>query len=232
MIAYTGSGPLLRQAQIATHGRIMSVKEVPEPVRWHLFAGYTTSSTMMRDGLRMCWQVVFHPNSAFAAIRDDYRKYFPFSIGLALLMIIPYSVVLQLGTSGAGYQIIESLGWAAFGVVAYIGAVYLIGIVWSGNPNWMKVFTVMCYTYAAAIAAAIVLVPAILLTSIIFLIFGAYYATGVLMIAEVAWLVIINIKAVKVVNGFGTAKAFVIVVLAFMVFGVLSLALPLTPYLT
>lgn len=141
-----------------------------------------------------------------------------------MVMIIPHALVRQLSMSGAWYQIIENLGWAAFGVVAYIGAVYLVGRVWGGNPDWGEVFTVMCYTYAAAIAAAIVLVPAILLTTIIF----AHYATGVLVIAEAIWLVIINIKAVKVVNGFGTAKAFVIVVLAFVV----SFALPLMPYFT
>lgn len=172
---------------------------------------------MIRDSLRMCWQVVFHPNSAFATIRDNDRKYFPPSIGLILVVIISYGV---LGSSlGDRYQIIENLGWAALSIVAYAGVVYLVGRVWGGNYNLRKVFTVMFYTSAADIAVAIVLVPVQLLIP-----FGA--SIPAVLIAA-AWVLIIHIKAVKVVNGFGTAKAFAIVVLARVCF----IALLILPYM-
>lgn len=43
--------------------------------------------------------------------------------------------------------------------------------------------------------------------------------------AVVVWVVIVTIKAVKVVNGFGTAKAFGIIVLAFVSSAALTVSL-------
>ena len=191
---------------------------------------------MIRDGLNMCLQVIIHPNSAFAAIRDNDRKYFQFSIGIVLLLVIlPNALITTLSVAifpGAfdatsydvAYSVAATLGVNALSAIAYAGIIYLSGRTWSGNSNWRKVFTVIFYTYVIEIPAVFVVVTVTLLSIPL----GLYMMSPTLVatVAVVVWVVIITIKAVKVVNGFGTAKAFGIIVLAFV--GSVALTVPLS----
>lgn len=202
----------------------------------YLYARSLTLYMIMRDGLNMCLQVIIHPNSAFAAIRDNDRKYFQFSIGIVLsLVILPNALIPVLSVvifPGAfdttsyvvAYSVAASLGLNALSAIAYAGVIYLSGRVWGGNFNWRKVFTVIFYTYVIEIPAVFVVVTLGLLNIPL----GLYMITPTLAatVAVVVWMVVITIKAIKVVNGFGTAKAFGIIVLAFM--GSAALTVPLS----
>ncbi len=191
---------------------------------------------MIRDGLNMCLQVIIHPNSAFAAIRDNDRKYFQFSIGIVLLLVILPNVLITIlsvvispdafdtTSYDMAYLVAATLGVNALSAIAYAGIIYLSGRAWGGNSNWRKVFTVIFYTYVIEIPAVFVVVAVVLLSIPL----GLYMISPTLTatVAVVVWVVIITIKAVKVVNGFGTAKAFGIIVLAFV--GSVALTVPLS----
>lgn len=191
---------------------------------------------MMRDGLNMCLQVIIHPNSAFTAIRDNDQKYFPFSIGIVLLLVIlPNALITALSvvtfpgafdtaSHAVAYSVAANLGVNALSAIAYVGIIYLSGRVWGGNFNWRTVFTVIFYTYAIEIPAVFVVVAVGLLSIPL----GLYMLTPTLAAtaAVAVWVIIITIKAVKVVNGFSTAKAFGIIVLAFV--GSVALTVPLS----
>lgn len=186
---------------------------------------------MMRDGLNMCLQVILHPNSAFAAIRDNDQKYFQFSIGIVLLLaILPSALITTLSAvifpdtfDTMAYSVAADLGLTALGAIAYVGIIYLSGSAWGGNSNWRKVFTVIFYTYVIEIPAAFVVVAVTLLSIPL----GLYMITPTMAAsaAVVVWVVIVTIKAVKVVNGFGTAKAFGIIVLAIVSSAALTVSL-------
>ena len=177
---------------------------------------------MIRDGLNMCLQVILHPNSAFAAIRDNDQKYFQFSIGIVLsLVILPSALTTALSVvispdafDTLAYSFAADIGLTALGATAYTGIIYLSGRKWGGNSNWRKVFPVIFFTYVIEIPAAFVVVAVTLLSIPL----GLYMIIPTMAVSAAAavWVVIITIKAVKVVNGFGTAKAFGIIVLAFV----------------
>lgn len=177
---------------------------------------------MIRDGLNMCLQVILHPNSAFATIRDNDQKYFQFSIGIVLsLVILPSALTTALSAAISpdafdtlAYSVAADIGLTALGAAAYTGIIYLSGRRWGGNSNWRKVLSVIFFTYVIEIPAAFVVVAVTLLSIPL----GLYMITPTMAVSAAAavWVVIITIKAVKVVNGFGTAKAFGIIVLAFV----------------
>ena len=205
---------------------------------WYFYVRYLTLPVMIRDGLNMCLQVILHPNSAFAAIRDNDHKYFQFSIGIVLsLVILPNALITVLSavtfpgafdtTSYAvAYSVAANLGLNALSTAAYAGIIYLSGRAWGGNSNWRKAFTVIFYTYVIEIPAVFVVVAVTLLSIPL----GLYMITPTLAAtaAVVVWVVMVTIKAVKVVNGFGTAKALGIIVLAFVGSVALTVSLSIT----
>lgn len=165
----------------------------------------------MLEELEMAFQVIMRPNSAFAALRDDDRRYFRPSIVVMLLTSI---VGVGLGSAIpaiAGQQIVNvavAFGLTVLGVVANAGTIYLIGRALGGNKNWRKVLTVLFYVNIVGIPSATVSSASSLLPP------GLQGVAFVMVAAILAWVVIINVKAVKVLNGFGTAKAFGILILS------------------
>lgn len=163
----------------------------------------------MLDKLEMASQVIMHPNSALAALRDDGHRYFRPSIAVMLLTSI---VGVGLGSTIpaiAGQQTMNAVaifGLTILGVVANAGTIYLIGRVLGGNKSWRKVLTVLFYVNIVEIPAAAVLSTSSILPPGLL---------SLVMVAAVfAWVVIIYVKAVKVLNGFSTARAFGILVLS------------------
>ena len=175
----------------------------------------------MLDELVMAFQVIIRPNSAFATLRDDDHRYFWPSIVVMLLT----SIVMVLLTSIADTDLDSTMppttvqqtlvdtityGLAILAVVAYAGTVYLIGRALGGNKSWRKVLTVLFY-------ASIVGIPAGAVLSLQFLLPPSFLGVALgMMVAVSIWAVIICVKAVKVLNGFGTAKAFGIMILSEM----------------
>ena len=108
---------------------------------------------------------------------------------------------------------------------------YFIGKKLGGNSNWKKVFSVFFHTYVPAIPTSIIIgglvflmwssltsiEPSLLLSpedndeQILHLLGPMLTYVGILALVGiffVVWIVIISVKAIKVLNDFGTGKAF------------------------
>ena len=132
----------------------------------------------------------------------------------------------------------------AFGVVS-AGLLYFIGKKIGGNNNWKKVFTVFFHTYVPTIPLFIIIFILFFLmldsfTEIDPLFFQmlsgdedkvlsllgptlGYMGLLVLVtIVFVIWLFIISVKAVKILNGFSTGKAFGLIILVMFITSIVT----------
>ena len=117
---------------------------------------------------------------------------------------------------------------------------YFIGKKLGGNTSWKKVFSVLFYAYVPVIPMMMVLSvlmflmwgsltaidPSYLMESdadeseIFSLIGPALVYVGLMAIAAIGfmiWIFVVSVKAVKTVHGFGTAKAFGLVILVIVI---------------
>ena len=131
------------------------------------------------------------------------------------------------------------------GLVSF-ASVYLIGKKIGGNKDWKKVFGVLFHTYVPAIPMMIII------SAFVFLMWGSFaeidpsflmsenvdeekvlnvlgpmivYAilVGVFAIAFMVWIIVISVKAIKVVNGFETGKAFGLLILVMIIASLVSI---------
>ena len=181
----------------------------------------------MLNELAMVYQVIRRPNSAFAALRDDDRRYFLPSIVVMLLTSVVYYGIISASPEPADKQavdVVAGIGVTILGTVAYVGITYLIGRALGGNKNWRKVLTVLFYANIIYIPATIIYFVQYAPGSFLFLSF-VWWAGYITAIVFVIWLVVVHVKAIKVLNGFGTAKAFGILILPWVI--QLSLVIPI-----
>ena len=188
------------------------------------------SASHMPSGLGIILRVIVAPNSAFAEIRDNAARYFPWSLGivvfvgiLSTIMEDPWALLFDVFeyTSGiaAGLAAIIAINIAVF--FAFTAVIYLIGRLLGGNRNWKQVFSVISY---AEIIWIPIIVTNMLVGDISFIAFWGRVGIVVLILL-IVWVAVVAVKAVKVVNGFGTAKAFGLVVLAEVIILVVYLSL-------
>ena len=131
------------------------------------------------------------------------------------------------------------------GIVSF-AIIYFIGKKLDGNKNWKKVLAVIFHTYVPAIPVSIVLAALVFLmwTSLaeidpsylispdadekqILSVIGPMLSYVVILVilgvAFLVWIIVISVKAIKVVNEFGTAKAFGLLILAMIISSVVSI---------
>lgn len=131
------------------------------------------------------------------------------------------------------------------GVVTFV-SVYFIGKKLGGNKDWKKVFTVIFHTYVPAIPMMLIISLFVFLMwdslaeinpthfmsddldeEQIFDVFAplALYGSlvGVFAIAFLVWIIVISVKAIKVVNGFETGKAFGLLILVMIITSIVSM---------
>ena len=172
--------------------------------------------------LAMAFQVVRRPNSAFATLRDNDHLYFQSSIMVMLSISIVYTGLGLVMPELAGQHTVHvaNSGLAILGGVTTVGTIYLIGRALGGNKNWRKVFTVLFYVEIIYIPVQIVSLLLSLTSSPMLSTTSYSQSLGLLtMVGPVAlglfiWAIVIGVKAIKVLNGFGTAKAFGILLLS------------------
>lgn len=165
----------------------------------------------MLNDLALALQVIIRPNQTFATLRDNDHQYFLPSIVVVLLLAVVYAVLDSAAPPIAGQQATNaaaSFGLTIIGIVASAGTLYIIGKALGGNKSWRKVFTVIFYAEVVGIP---MVVASVLLSLLPLSLQGAAF---VMMIAVLIWAIIIGVKATKVLNGFGTAKAFGILILS------------------
>ena len=168
--------------------------------------------------LAMAFQVVRRPNSAFATLRDNDHLYFQSSVMVMLSVSIVYTGLGLASSELAGQQTVDvatSLGLAILGGVTTAGTVYLIGRAFGGNKSWRKVLTTLFYAEIIWIPMQVVSLPLSLLSHIPSL--GLQAMVGTVALGVFIWAVIVIVKAIKVLNGFDTAKAFGILILTMVI---------------
>lgn len=146
--------------------------------------------------------------------------------------------VANLPTEGVDIVWAMAVGFLK-GIVSFV-VIYFIGTKIGGNKNWKKVFSVLFHTYVPVIPMMIILsVLVFLMWSSLAEIDPSYllspdvdeqqilssigpmivYAilVGVFAIAFMVWIIVISVKAVKIVNGFETGKALGLLILVMII---------------
>ena len=129
----------------------------------------------------------------------------------------------------------------------FISAVlfYFIGKKIGGNTNWKKVFSVIFHTHVPLIPMSVILSILLFLMmdsiasidsslfieidedeeqilSLVGPILGYVGLFVIVAIAFVAWIFVVSVKAVKTVNGFGTAKALGLIILVMIISSIVT----------
>ncbi|MGI9567823.1 MAG: YIP1 family protein [Nitrosopumilus sp.] len=153
---------------------------------------------------------------------------------------------VNLPTDGSDVILAGAVGILK-GIVSF-ASLYYIGIKLGGNTNWKKVFSVFFHTYVPVIPMMIVLSvlvffmwsslaeidPSYLMSpdideeealSVIGPMLGYVGLIFVAVIAFMAWIIVISVKAIKTVDGFETGKAFGLLILVMIISSVVSFVL-------
>jgi len=155
-----------------------------------------------------------------------------------------FEVDADLPTEGVDVILVIAVGFLK-GIVSFV-ALYFIGKKLGGNTSWKKVFSVIFHTYVP-------LIPMLFILSVlVFLMWGSLAETdpsylmppdadeekvlsalgpilayaillGIFAIAFIVWIIVISVKAIKIVNGFDTGKAFGILVLIMIITSAVSI---------
>ena len=170
----------------------------------------------MLNELAMVYQVIRRPNSAFAALRDDDRRYFLPSIVVMLLTSVVHFGTISAYPEYTDEQAVDAITRicvAILGAFTIAGIPYLIGRALGGNKSWRKGLTVLFY-------ASILWIP----TTITYFVpdtseslSSVWHAISSIALLFFIWVVVVHVKAIKVLNGFGTARAFGILVLSWVI---------------
>ena len=149
----------------------------------------------------------------------------------------------SLPTENADMILAAAIGFLK-GIVLFV-ALYFIGKKLGGNTNWKKVFSVIFHTYVPVIPMMMIISilvflmwislaeidPAYLrsldvdeqeILSVIGPMVGYAILVGVFAIAFMVWIVVISVKAIKIVNGFETGKAFGLLILVMIITSAVS----------
>ena len=170
----------------------------------------------MLAGLVMILRVIIAPNSAFAEIRDNADRYFPWSLGIVVFMAILFAVTDPL-TPFAKDQSNIAIDMAVSILGSFVSAavIYLFGRLFGGNKNWKQVFSAIFYAQIIAIPIPVVSTLAGQTASLSP--FSGLLLAIAVVVPAIVWAVIVMVKSVKVINGFGTAKAFGLIVLSIVI---------------
>lgn len=192
----------------------------------------------MLSGLDVALRMITAPNSAFVHIRDNSGQYFAWSIGIFVLGSISLSVSFALLDQTLGYweDMVLYMGIDLLVGIVFAVVIYLVGRQLGGNGMWRTVFSAIFYTNVLVFPFALFVAVTLLAAGVStwpFLVDADTWDSesiddmldllgylAVLIVGSIAfavWIVIVLIKAVKTVNGFGTTKAFGLIVLALLV---------------
>lgn len=207
----------------------------------------------MLSGLGVALRVMTAPNSAFAQIRDNDGRYFAWSVGVFVLGSLLGSILFApLDPASEEWEgAVLFAGVNLLTGMIFPAVIYLVGRRFGGNESWRKVFSVIFYTYVLIFPAFVAFVVLTLLAggfsmwallaemgqpdffespeavdrarTLMDVVLGYVGLLGIGAFAFAAWVVVVSVKAVKAVNGFGTAKAFGLIVLALAVSAVAAM---------
>lgn len=176
-------------------------------------------------------KVILCTNSAFREILAHSERYFALSIVIYATSVILHTILLiplHYTTQDTGVSVI-------FGILSgllSLFVIYLIGSGMSGNSNAREYISVMFFAHIYAIPMFFALVILMLATTSTITPYAVVDPVGFipLVICYVLfsiWGLVLLVKAVKIINDFGTLKAFLLLVVGYVVS-----ALILTPFMS
>ena len=194
----------------------------------------------MLSGMGVAIRVITAPNSAFAHIRDGDGGYLGWSVGIFVFSSVLWSFLAAPLDTDYEYwgALAVNLGMSLLVNLVFAAVIHLVGRRLGGNNMWRTVFSAVFYTNVIALVFALFAVLVLLAggvslwalltnadssgpypwpTGDLFELLGYLAVLVAGIIAFVVWVAVVLVKAVKTVNGFGTAKAFGLVVLAMAV---------------
>ena len=193
------------------------------------------------------------PNQSLRKICDNEDKYMVSSVILLILASV-FSIDMASGPLDENITSVKQFGvWVSddpvywiissvfglLGGIALIAIIFMIGKKLGGIGSFKKIFTVMSH------ATLPVIIGGIIISAIFFVLsstvsdnideadpkfqhFGLVSYLGVMVPLSI-WSLIISIKALKIANGFGTGRAFGIILLASLAFLVILIPLNWVP---
>lgn len=174
--------------------------------------------------------VITSPNATFARISEDADAYlvqavavFLVSSVLGAVIIIPYGAAFGYdGKPDIGQSLIHLASVLVSGAIAPL-VVHLVGLRWGGSPHWKQTFVVLFHVNVLLVVAAVPVAVLVLVASaesgtqydVSALQYDVPYAYAYysIVVAISVWILVVTVKAIKVVHSFGTAKALGVIML-------------------
>lgn len=199
---------------------------------------------MAQQKINMIAQILKNPNSAFREISENPGHYLAFSVALFVISAVlsfysSYVNHVAVIVEGAGYEwsaavyAIESVRVVASGLLPF-AVIFYVGKRLGGTPSFKRIFSVLSYCLIPVIIGTATASHG---TGIFYgLLFVDSHHSGeydgaapsyaldfafsqssifrLVVLPFAVWSVILAIKAVKIVNNFGTMKSFGIIILS------------------
>lgn len=159
----------------------------------------------VQDYLKMSLGVLIRPNTTFEIIRDNHHRYYLASICVmvaTIVMTVLSDIPDLLWGGGSLWLIPVSAAFGLGGMLMLAAVTFYLGRGLGGSDNWLQVFSVIFYAHVVAICMAIAFMIESSLS------FPNQVAYSIIQLAFMIWMIIVITKAIKVVNGFSTGKAF------------------------
>ena len=190
-----------------------------------------TLGQLMPFDIGIIGRVMTSPNATFAHLSGNADAYLGQSVAvflvssvLAAIVIIPYGVAFGYeGESDWGQSLSHLASILVSGTVAPL-VVHLVGRRLGGSPHWKQTFVVLFHANVLLAVAAVPVAALVLVASVES---GMQYDVSALqydvpyayvyysiVVAISVWILVVTVKATKVVHSFGTAKAFGVIVLS------------------
>lgn len=160
---------------------------------------------VVQDYLKTALGVLIRPNTAFGIIRDSHPRYCIASICVmvaTVVMTVLSDIPDLLWGDDPLWLIPVSAAFGLGGMLMLAAITFYLGRGLGGSNNWLQVFSVVFYAHVVAICMAIAFMVESSLN------FPDRVAYSAIQLAFMIWMMIVITKAIKVVNGFSTGKAF------------------------
>ena len=192
--------------------------------------------------------VMTRPNQTFREITNHNQSYFVFAIAifaLASFFFVGYITeesVSSLPVNEGGFVLdvryqIQSFGESVLWNILSVVLIFYLGVKFGGNNNFKKVFSVITFALIPILIGGVIMHVFALYPPLVESISGIdkespefaglFWPLYFAYLPFVLWSVILSIKAIKIVNGFRTAKAFGILIMSTVIVFVIGWAITL-----
>ena len=165
----------------------------------------------VQDYTKMVLMVLIRPNTTFEIIRDNHTRYYLASICVMvapIIMPVLSDIPGLLWGGGSLLLVPVSVAFGLGGTLMFATVTFYLGRGLGGSDNWLQVFSVIFYAHAVAVCIAIAFMVWSSLN------FYDHTVYSIILLAFAIWMIVVFTKAIKVVNGFSTGKAFGVMVVS------------------